>query len=314
MIDLIIVVCTYNRSRHLKKCIDSLLAQLNDETEIIVIDNNSTDNTGQIVREFSKGHKNIRYFLEYKVGLSHARNRGIKEANSDWILYLDDDVIAFPDLVERALYLIGREDFDCIGGNYIGYTEFNRPKWLPAQFESYIGNLTQLAECDYNIPIGCNVLYRKQALIDVGIFDTLYGMKGKLTGYGDETELQLRLKKQGFRIGFDPLLKVFHVIREDKLKLIWHLKSSFAHGRDGNFNKNYSVGVLLMKNFLSLTALFFKRIPFNTFKLITSKDFYWQNFILNSLNGNLFYFGMIMGKLFSKTDPAYDKDRKIHLT
>lgn len=314
MIDLSIVVCTYNRSKHLKTCIDSLLPQIKSNVEILIIDNNSFDDTSVVVSFHFSSYFNIRYVLEEKTGHSNARNRGIVESKSDWIIYLDDDIIAFPDFVERALYLIGREDFDCIGGNYIGYTEFNRPKWLPAQFESYLGNFTHLAECDYNIPIGCNVLYRKQALIDVGKFDTLYGMKGNLTGYGDETELQLRLKKQGFRIGFDPLLKVFHVIREDKLKLIWHLKSSFAHGRDGNFNKNYSVAVLLIKNFLSLTALIFKRIPFNTFKLITSKDFYWQNFLLNSLNGNLFYFGMIMGKVLSKTDPEYDKDRKILLS
>ena len=50
---LTIIICTYNRSRLLKKCLDSLLHQITDETEIIVIDNNSQDNTAQVVTEFN---------------------------------------------------------------------------------------------------------------------------------------------------------------------------------------------------------------------------------------------------------------------
>lgn len=314
-IKLSIIICTYNRSRLLKKCLDSLLPQILEGIEIIIIDNLSSDDTNQVVSEYTSKYINIRYFFEPITGLSHARNRGIKEAKADWILYLDDDVIVFDDFIERALYLTTLDQFDCIGGNYIGYVEKNRPFWLPKKFESYIGGINQLSECSFITPIGCNVLYRKQSIIDVGHFDPTYGMKGKVTGYGDETELQYRLEKNGFKIGFDPLLKVYHVIREDKLLLKWHLHSSFAHGRDSNFYFRWSPEKILLKNLGSFIALIFKRIPLNLLKMAISENFRWQNFIIDSLHPNLFYLGSLT-KLFSdiKTDPPYDKDRTIRLS
>jgi glycosyltransferase involved in cell wall biosynthesis len=296
-IKLSIIICTYNRSRLLKKCLDSLLPQILEGIEIIIIDNLSSDDTNQVVSEYTSKYINIRYFFEPITGLSHARNRCIKEAKADWILYLDDDVIVFDDFIERALYLTTLDQFDCIGGNYIGYVEKNRPKWLPKDFESYKGNITDLSECDYNIPIGCNVLYKKQALISVGKFDPSFGMKGHQTGYSDETELQFRLKKFGYKIGFDPLLKVYHVIRDDKFKLSWHLKSGFAHGRDGEkTNKNYHIFGTIMLFFKSGAALLYK-IPLSLLKVLFIKTYYWQNAILDSFWPIFYRWGQVKSKL-----------------
>ncbi len=292
-----IIICTYNRSRLLKKCLDSLSIQLNGGVEVIVVDNNSNDDTVNVFNEFSKTSINYRYILETKIGLSHARNRGIIESKSEWILYLDDDVIALPTLVQRALYLVERGDFDCVGGKHYETTETLRPPWY------LLGNLdnsdheTTVESCNFGIPIGCVVLYRKICLERVGMFKINLGMKGNKIGYGEETELQLRLKKNGYNIGFDPLLEVFHIIREDKLKLLWHLKSAFALGRDGEKTKNahHFFGTILL--LLRSTAALLYKLPKSIIKVLFIKTYYWQNAILDSFWPIFYRWGQVKSKL-----------------
>ncbi len=80
-VQITIAICTYNRKELLKRCLDSLLPQLTDQVEILVIDN-GTHKVKTLVDLYS----NIRYVSESNTGLSYARNKAIKEANGDWIL------------------------------------------------------------------------------------------------------------------------------------------------------------------------------------------------------------------------------------
>ena len=82
----------------MKRCLDSLLPQLTDQVEILVIDN-GTHKVKTLVDLYS----NIRYVSESNTGLSYARNKAIKEANGDWILYIDDDAKSDKNLLETTL-------------------------------------------------------------------------------------------------------------------------------------------------------------------------------------------------------------------
>jgi len=82
-----VVIPTYNRYGFLKRAIESLYAQTYQPSEIIVIDDGSNDNTSQIVQDFP----NIIYIYQKNSGVSSARNRGIKNATSQWIAFLDSD-------------------------------------------------------------------------------------------------------------------------------------------------------------------------------------------------------------------------------
>ena len=313
-----IIICTYNRSKLLLKCLLSLINEQNNfsDYEILVIDNASSDNTESVVNDLKYKSSKIKYFLEPNIGLSYARNRGILESKSDWVLFIDDDAIAFPDLIDRAVHLIERGNYECIGGKYFGYFLGEKPKWLPNDFESYKGDEVELMDCEYSKPIGCIVLYKKNKILEVGGFNTQLGMKGKNIAYSEETEIQLKMKLIGCKFGFDPNLKVYHLIRDDKKKLIWHLKSSFAHGRDSYFNKfDWSLSFILLKNLLSLFSLLFRRLPYNLFKLIIKNNYYWQNLIIDSLHGNLYYFGLLVSyRKNAKTYLASYKTQKIHLS
>ena len=93
-----VVVCTYNRDVYLIRCLENLKNQdfNKREFEIIIIDNNSTDNTKTICLNFIEQNPelNIIYFLEEKVGLSHARNTGISKSSGLIISFIDDDGFA----------------------------------------------------------------------------------------------------------------------------------------------------------------------------------------------------------------------------
>lgn len=291
-----IIICTYNRSRLLKKCLESLLHQLIEEIEIIVIDNNSTDETVEVIKEYTTIYRNIRYVFEKRIGLSYARNRGIQESKADWILYIDDDALAFTDLVERAEYLVERGDYDCVGGMYYSYYEGEKPKWIPEGFGTKQLYAKDLTDCPFTIPCGGIVLYRKSMLIHLGGFKPDYGMNGSEKKLGEETELQFRAEKSGYSIGFDPTLKIHHLVKPEYTTLLWFLKRAFLEGKTIMLIEKNMTFITIFGLFLrSLGGLLLFRLPKNMYKLVRKRDYYWQNFIHDSLRPNLLFWGRMVG-------------------
>src|SRR5256885_6931960 len=115
-----VVVCTYNRCDLLEHCLHSLEKQTIEKGlfEVIIIDNNSRDDTKQIVQKFTDRNPHFKYIFEGKQGLGYSRNRGYKESKYDWVAYVDDDAIIHSNYVERALWIISNYPFDCFGGVY----------------------------------------------------------------------------------------------------------------------------------------------------------------------------------------------------
>lgn len=298
MIKLSVVICTLNRSGLLIKCLDSLILQLDEKVEIVVVDNDSRDSTVEIVKNYYKRFRNLKIIIEKITGLSHARNRGFNNVKSEWVLYIDDDAIAFPNLIERALYLVKKEDFDCIGGMYYGYYESEKPKWIPNDFGSKYKYSEQLTECPYSIPCGGIVLYRKSMLETLGGFSGEFGMSGIQKNLGEETELQFRASQLGYKIGFDPDLKVYHLVKPEYTSLRWFLKRSFLEGKTNvQISKNHEFSILLFKNIRSVISLIFRRFPINFFKWVTKSNYYWQNLVYDSLMPNSLFFGQLLGAL-----------------
>ena len=97
-----VVIPTYNRINFLLRAIDSILKQTYPIHQIIVVDNNSTDNTSEILRN---KYTKIEILSEHKQGVSSARNKGIKFSNSDWIALLDSDDSWEPEKIEKQLSL-----------------------------------------------------------------------------------------------------------------------------------------------------------------------------------------------------------------
>ena len=120
MIEISVIIPIYNAEKYLTRCINSVLSQINVCTEIILIDNNSTDNSKIILEEFCQKHRNIILLFEKKKGVSNARNLGILHATGRFIFFLDaDDYLYSQTTLYNMLCFINKSNCDIVIGNYV---------------------------------------------------------------------------------------------------------------------------------------------------------------------------------------------------
>ncbi|MCH1478760.1 glycosyltransferase [Crocinitomicaceae bacterium] len=231
-----IVICTYNRQEYLPKCLAHLKAQnceANDY-EIVLINNNSTDNTEAICNDFKKANKelNISYFLEENPGLSFARNRGIKEAKGSIICFIDDDGFAIPEYVNIISKFARNKTYEsymAFGGKVIPcYNEGMSPKWITP----YISGLVSEVDLGKKVktfakkyPAGCNMIFRKEFFEKHGGFNT------DLHTRGDDKFIFLKLKEKGYKILYIPSLEVSHFIDDYRLEESFIIRLSKVIGQ-----------------------------------------------------------------------------------
>lgn len=220
-----LVVCTYNREKYIGGMLDRIADNQYDTGlyEIVLIDNNSTDRTAEICADFVAGHPDIpfRYFLEKEQGLSHARNRGIRESVGDVIVFLDDDAFVCKDYLRNLqARLDANPDAAAFGGRIDPLFESgSAPRWLCRWTLSWVsaldlGNEVRLFGNKY--PIGANMGFRRETLERCGSFSTRLGRSGKNMMGGEEKDLFLRVSANGGKIYYFPDVRVSHVIPESR--------------------------------------------------------------------------------------------------
>jgi glycosyltransferase involved in cell wall biosynthesis len=218
-----VIVCTYNRSQTLHRMLESFFSQpdLNHlDHEIIVVDNNSADDTTQVAKEFSN-KPGFFYILEGRQGLSFARNRGIAEATGDFVSFLDDDVIVDPRWLVNLQKCLDETHADVVGGkvelNYLTPP----PSWLGPQFRMQLAELdlspTRLFGLDSSGYSGCNITFRKQALQDAGRFNERLGRTGTQLECLEETVVLYRIKSDGGKLVYDPTVRVEHLVGPERM-------------------------------------------------------------------------------------------------
>ena len=132
----VIGVCTYNRCKDLKRLLQSLIKLDYPNFEIIVVDNNSTDQTAQIVSGFEK----VKYVFEAKQGLAYARNCLLNNCGNDteYLGMLDDDETVDKDWILRMLECFQLDErIAVVGGPYIPCFEITPPAWMPYDFHAF---------------------------------------------------------------------------------------------------------------------------------------------------------------------------------
>jgi glycosyltransferase involved in cell wall biosynthesis len=279
-----IIICTYNRCELLKEALVSLVHQTADDScyEVIIVNNNSTDNTEETVQPLIDKYDNFRLISESKQGLSHARNRGYREAVFDWVAYMDDDARAFDNYVERILYVIENYDFDCFGGVYLPWFKNKKPKWYKKEYQTNRNLKYETGELGPDEYFsGGNCVFRKDLLTKNNGFSTEVGMSGDAPAYGEETLMINDLRKLNCRIGFDPELKINHYVDEYKQKVTWFFKSSYARGRDSWLSFQDRVSFFnTVRALANAIVLPFVKFP-RSFLRLFSRGYYIQNFIID---------------------------------
>lgn len=232
-----VAICTHNRAKDTGEAIVSVLTQSFDkgEIEIIVVDNRSSDDTAQVVEGLRQRHGNrIRYVFEDRLGLSVARNRAIREANGEYILFLDDDALASSHWVRHIVDVFERDEaIGCVGGKIDPIWEAGEPDWIPEEYRSVFTIL------DYSkgvkempapaIPYGANVAFRKSVFEHYEPFREDLGRVGSNLLSSEESELIARIRGK-FKVFYSSYALVKHKIPKERTTKKWFMKRIFWQG------------------------------------------------------------------------------------
>lgn len=234
MIALSIIICTYNRAPVLEGTLESYgtLAEANDEDiEVIIVDNNSTDATAQVSESAKAAIPGLKYFHESRQGLSNARNRGIRESRGAIVAFADDDVY-FDTAWSRAIINTFSENpsADALGGRSTPIFEGGRPDWMQDEYLVFYGD-TGFGDLPKWLvfpehPFGLNMAFRRHVFECIGDFNPNLGRIKKSLLSGEESDLFERINSNGLKTLYSPKPHLFHRIPKDRASLNW-LKSRF---------------------------------------------------------------------------------------
>lgn len=215
-----VVICTYNREKYLQIILDSVKRQSasNSDFEIIVVNNNSKDNSEAVCKQFEADNAdiNFKYALETNQGLSYARNTGISLSEGTVIAFVDDDAYMHDDYVlNNVTFYDEHSQAVASGGKCELYYEGEEPKWgnkyMNTLFGLYDrGPKTILFKKGY--PYGLNMSFKHDLLNEVGVFDPLLGRTGDNMNAGEEKDLFSRIKKVSNQIFYTPDVIVIHAV------------------------------------------------------------------------------------------------------
>ena len=291
-----ITICTYNRAEYLSLCLESILAPIQKYPmiDVLVVDNNSTDTTQQVCNTYKGKGMPITWLLEQKQGLSHARNAAINKAIGYYIAYLDDDGIAHSNYIDRLVDTASGFDYDCFGGMYYAYYEKGKPKWISDDFGTKKKISEKRSIIQKGFLSGGNFICKKEVLQALGGFNASLGMQGKKVGYGEEDDIQHKMRLQGYTIAFDPLLAIDHLVAKAKLSPSWHIKHIYSQHKDIILKYNPYVGFRdVLREYIKIT---FKYIPRFLLKFVKKKDFYWQNLYITVVGSYVRVWGSYKNK------------------
>ena len=275
---LTIAICTFNREELLKYCLESLICQTADETEVLVIDN-GTSKVNRLVQNYPE----VRYVSESNTGLSFARNRAIKEAKGDWIMYIDDDAKSHENLISRSLEHC-KLNHNVFGGVYYPWYHYGQPKWYKTEYGSNSKNFAKSGKLPkHEFLSGGIMCIHKEVFDTIGLFDTNLGMTGTKTGYGEESELQERMINANISRVYDSTLIIKHVVAPYKLSVDWFLKSNKNRGED---MAKYQTGTITINALMQIIigfGVFIKDILIYTPQFLFVKNYYKENWKIDVL-------------------------------
>jgi len=293
---LTVIICTYNRGYLLIETLPTITQQdvSHNKYSVLIVNNNSTDNTSEVLKEFAQQNNNISIVNEPKQGLSFAKNTGWQNANSDWVVFLDDDAKVPKDFINIALKNITTNKYLCFGGIYLPWYKYGKPKWFLDEYASNKGKLPNFNTLKNDFISGGIMAIEKSILAELDGFPTKVGMRGQKIGYGEETQIQIKLRDAGYKIGYDPNWIMYHLVNRYKLTPLWFIKSGFASGRDAKETYNETNSIMdIVKNLYRAAKLIFRNAVKFTPKLFKG-NYRWQNWLIDVSRPSAIIFGKVM--------------------
>lgn len=237
-----VIIPTFNRDKSLKKTLSSLAAARlpeNFEVVVTVVDNNSTDNTAQVVEEMKPLFSKIKleYLFEKKQGRSFALNSGINRADGDILSGIDDDEEIDENwFVEvEKIFRERWDEIDFVGGKLLPNWETAPPSWIEPLKDGVIcwrdyGDEEWIYGRDTPIITGGHGIFKTDVFKEIGLYDESVGAQGKGFISGEDEVLYDRLLETGKRGIYNPKLIIYHYVPAYRLDKNYYRRWLFGVG------------------------------------------------------------------------------------
>jgi hypothetical protein len=240
-----VVITTHNRSALLAQTLECVLHQSTRVAyEVIVVDNNSSDDTPHVVEQYvAQQRVAVRYLFAPRQGVSHGRNAGIRAARAALIAFIDDDCCAAPDWIGTIKAVFDdRPDIDCVGGKVLPCWTTRPPAWLNSRHWSPVA-LTDHGDSILSVNagtplclIGANLAVRREVFDRVGLFSLDFSRS-------EDHEWELRFYGAGGLALYVPSLVTTTVVPAHRCTKGYHRRWHAQHGRDcGAMRLNERIG------------------------------------------------------------------------
>uniref|UniRef100_UPI0030D96ABC hormogonium polysaccharide biosynthesis glycosyltransferase HpsE n=2 Tax=Argonema antarcticum TaxID=2942763 RepID=UPI0030D96ABC len=238
MLDFTVAIPTYNGENRLPDVLERLRSQIKTETfswEVIVVDNNSTDNTKKVVEEYQKNWPvayPLKYCFEPQQGLCFARQRAVEEAKGKFIGFIDDDNLPTSEWVAEA-YAFGKasDDVGAYGSRIYAEFEVSPPENFQ-RIASLLG-LTDRGDDAHLyephkkvLPPGAGLVVRRQVWLENVPKKLMLGPKGEdaIAQRGEDLEALLYIQRAGWKIWYNPKMVIYHRIPRQRLEKDYLIK------------------------------------------------------------------------------------------
>jgi len=262
-----VILCTYNRSESLSNALASIAqSEMPDsiQWEVLVVDNNSSDRTKEVVQEFSQQYPlRFRYLFERRQGKSYALNTAIREATGDILAFTDDDVIVDPTWLANLTSSLHDGEWAGVGGRVLPDRSFPLPPWIPKEGRYPLAPLAMfdlgLREIELTEPpFGNNMAFRKE------VFETYRGFRtdlGPCPGSeirGEDTEFGQKVLADGKHLRYEPSAVVYHAVPESRVRKDYFLTWWFDKARSEIRESGHANDV--NRHFAGVPLVLFRRL------------------------------------------------------
>lgn len=277
-----VIIATYNRANFLRKLLNDFSLQAVDsrfDFEVVIVDNNSSDQTKAVVEPFiHHSPERFVYLFEKRQGKSLALNSGIQKARGDIFAFTDDDVHLDPCWLKNLVECFLQHGCDGVGGKVVAQFPEDAPAWIKDNVDLLQGAVVFYDYGDeilhFDKPmfefVGANQAFRREVFLDCGLYRTDIG-PGHMTN-GEDTEFVKRVINAGKRLFYCGKALIWHPVDPKRMNLKYIAQWNMALARyrfivdengqvDGNLASYFGVPRYLIRE-VAETAL---SLPFKIF-------------------------------------------------
>ncbi len=293
-INITVILCTYNRCQSLAKALESVAAsELSTpiEWEVQVVDNNSKDQTRDVVESFCHRYPGrFRYIFEAKQGKSNALNTGIRQARGDLLVFMDDDVLVAPNWLQNLTAPLLQGRCSGAGGRILSQELLTPPRWLALEGPYSVAGMLALFDLGDEgrmldrPPFGTNMAFGKGVFEKHGDFRVDMGPCPGSEIRNEDTEFGRRVMAAGECIWYEPSAVVYHAVPENRLTKPYLLRFWFDHGRASMREAERKPNLWMIPRWcLTVPKIALTVLPHRTFNWLFALDpkrrFFFKGFV-----------------------------------